>query len=208
MLSDKYKTIFIHIPKCGGTSIESLFWTAEERIEQNLWMGFIDKFHNKFQTGGLQHLKAHQIRNLIGVDKFDTYFKFAIVRNPYNRLISQFLYMRKRPDLREFIGLHEEDSFLQYLYKTDRRIHVQWEAQNNFLYDEQGKCLVNLVVKLENISLLPSLLKKSPLLPPVKKIPKLNSSHEIAVTSLLCPEAKSYIAERYKKDFEIFNYKV
>ena len=62
MLSHKYKCIFVHIPKCGGSSIENILWPdKEDRKESNLWMGFISKYHNKYQTGGLQHLQARQI---------------------------------------------------------------------------------------------------------------------------------------------------
>ena len=57
MISYKNNCIFVHIPKTGGTSIESLIWkNNKSRSVENLWMGFVDDYHNKYQTGGLQHL--------------------------------------------------------------------------------------------------------------------------------------------------------
>ena len=64
MISDALRCIFVHIPKTGGSSIEDVLW-PEERSPEDLWMGFVDDYHNKYQTGGLQHLLARQIRHLI-----------------------------------------------------------------------------------------------------------------------------------------------
>tara|TARA_A100000164_G_scaffold339938_1_gene335377 strand:- start:228 stop:815 length:588 start_codon:yes stop_codon:yes gene_type:complete len=71
MISDKHKIIFIHIPRTSGTSIESAF-----------------KF-NMDKVGG-KHLKASEIKRNIGNDKWNNYFKFSIVRNPWERFVSMY----------------------------------------------------------------------------------------------------------------------
>jgi hypothetical protein len=81
MISDTLNCIFVHIPKSGGTSIEDVLWPGA-RAESDLWMGSIDAYHNKYQTGGLQHLLARQIRQEVGVEKFSRCFRFSFVRNP------------------------------------------------------------------------------------------------------------------------------
>lgn len=207
MISDKYQTIFIHIPKCGGTSIESLVWLESEKTEENLWMGFIDKYHNKYQAGGLQHLKAIQIRSHVGRDKFTRYFKFSIIRNPYARSVSQFLSMNSRQDLREYIGMERDDGFLTYLSKIQSRSHVQWEQQVSFLYDYKGKCLADLVVKLEEIEVLPSLLQGKGQLPLFDIVPKINANHtKYTFRDYICDKARQIIIDMYLEDFEAFDY--
>ncbi|MBI1731287.1 MAG: sulfotransferase family 2 domain-containing protein [Gammaproteobacteria bacterium] len=149
MISHEKACIFIHIPKCGGGSVENLIWGWPRRTS-DLWMGFISEYHNKYQTGGLQHLLGTQIRQECGAGIFDAYFKFAIVRNPWDRLYSQYHYMKKRADLREYIGMDERDSFKKYLSLIQKKIHVQWEHQCRFICDDNGELLVDFLGRFEN----------------------------------------------------------
>ena len=151
MISDEHRCIFVHIPKCGGSSIEAALWPWPRR-ESQLWMGFVDEFHNKYQTGGLQHLQAGQIRTEVGDHRFGSYFKFTFVRNPFDRTVSQFAYMRKRPDLRSFIGMQDDDDFGRYLELIQQRSHVQWEPQSRFVTASDGSLLVDFVGRFEDLS--------------------------------------------------------
>lgn len=75
------RILFVHIPKTGGTSIES-------------WMSSIAplKLFNPIPPRALrvtpQHLRMVDIETMFGADYFD--FVFAIVRDPYKRLESEF----------------------------------------------------------------------------------------------------------------------
>jgi hypothetical protein len=61
--------LFIHPPRCSGTSIETNFnWNNENE----------------------KHLKASIIRSKVGEDKWGNSFKFSIVRNPFDRVISMY----------------------------------------------------------------------------------------------------------------------
>ena len=74
--SDKYKCLFVHIPKTGGTSIESVFgWYSGHRGEQD-------------------HRTILEYRKLLGTN-FDTYFSFSIVRNPWDRAVSYYLDVKR-----------------------------------------------------------------------------------------------------------------
>lgn len=77
---DAHRCIFVHIPKCAGISVvRSLF-------------GDFDCGHT--------NLRRYQI--MFGPGEFKSYFKFTIVRNPYDRLVSAFHFLKKG-------GINEKD---------------------------------------------------------------------------------------------------
>lgn len=149
MISDRRRCIFIHIPRTGGSSLENVIW-PRPRVESDLWMGFVSPMRNKYQTGGLQHLFARHVLKEVGAERFNSYFKFAIVRNPFDRLVSQFHYMSKRPDLLGYIGMKAGDGFSRYLSLIADHEHVQWTPQVDFLLDEDGKLAVDYIARFEN----------------------------------------------------------
>ena len=151
MISHARHCIFVHIPKTGGTSIEDVIWPKPRRGE-DLWMGFIAPGRNKYQTGGLQHLLARQIRIEVGGDVFTRYFKFSIVRNPWDRVISQYSYLKQRPDLQDYFGVKADAPLAQYLAAISRSDHVQVMPQLNFLRDGNGTMLVDLVGRFETLA--------------------------------------------------------
>ena len=93
MISHKYKCIFIHIPKCAGSSIETFFGVKPFRT---------DKPDYKNLTGWcpkrkihLQHATARQLQELelVTEEEFKNYFKFTFVRNPWARAYSGYKWM-------------------------------------------------------------------------------------------------------------------
>lgn len=203
MISHKHRCIFVHVPKCGGTSIEAVIWPGERRVE-DLWMGFVSEYHNKYQTGGMQHLLARHIRTEVGEAVFDAYFKFAFVRNPWDKAVSQYAYMKKRPDLRTFLGMAEDDSFKRYLELTKIRKHVQWEAQWMFLFDDDGKQLVDYIGRFEHLA--EDAAKVFDILGIQAEVPHLNVSGRSAMETYYDSESAAMVAEMYRADIDLFGY--
>ncbi len=73
MISNRYRYIFVHVPKAGGTTVKRALGD-DPTIEENDWHH--DLAHFK---------KMHR-------DRFDTFFKFAVARNPFDRLVSAYCY--------------------------------------------------------------------------------------------------------------------
>ena len=91
---NKHKIIFVHIPKTGGTSIEkALKLTSREK-------GYgVNK-----EKKAVQHYDYNEYRNSLGSEKFDKYYKFTISRNPYEKVISEFFWLK-------FIANINDDNF-------------------------------------------------------------------------------------------------
>jgi hypothetical protein len=149
MISHPHRCIFIHIPKNGGASIERLIWSESDRTEENLWMGFVSSQQNKYQTGALQHLFASNVIKAVSKEVYEEYFTFSMVRNPWDRAVSQFIYLHRRPDLQRFLGADHRTSFPEYLELIVQKPHVHWQPQYLFLTDAAGQSIVDYVGRFE-----------------------------------------------------------
>ncbi|MEW5837999.1 MAG: sulfotransferase family 2 domain-containing protein [Pseudomonadota bacterium] len=206
MISHKYRCIFVHIPKTGGTSIEDIIWPERElRSERDLWMGFVDKYNNKYQTGGLQHLLASHIESEVGTNVFDNYFKFSIVRNPWDKAVSQFAFMSRRKDLMDYIGMKHDDCFKRYLELISKKKHVQWEPQVSFVLDDNGECMVDYIGRLElftqSVTVIMSRLGLD-----AAVIPHSNKGQRSAYQDYYDTEAKEFVHAMYADDVKTFGY--
>lgn len=151
MISRRHHCIFVHIPRTGGSSIENVIWPGE-RGAADLWMGFVRPHHNKHQTGGLQHLYARHIRQEVGEETFQDFFKFAFVRNPWDKLVSLFAYLGRRPDLREFMSVPEGTPFADFIELAAQSGHVQAAPQVDFIYSEDGEPLADFIGRFERLA--------------------------------------------------------
>jgi hypothetical protein len=82
MISHIQKFIFIHIPKCAGSSIIKTVTSGPNP----LWKLFQRRVH---------HEPLDSYRRAFPKE-FDEYFKFSIVRNPWARVVSLYFFRKKR----------------------------------------------------------------------------------------------------------------
>lgn len=99
--------LFIHIPKTGGTSILTSLGLWQSQRSANLRTLFGD-----FGCVDLQHLTLSQAEQYLTPTEFAQYYKFAFVRNPWDRAVSAALWQTKFPeegirDLRDYIDWSE-----------------------------------------------------------------------------------------------------
>lgn len=102
MISDDFKCIFVHIPRCAGTSIDFFF--------KNYGGNTIDCFHDTIDM-----IKAKY------PIKFKKYFKFTFVRNTWDRILSWYFYHRDS----EKISPYKDMSFREWI-KRGMPIHKTW----------------------------------------------------------------------------------
>lgn len=85
MISHQYKFIFVHIGRTGGTSFEK---ACGIRVTDDL------RTQSVGNTDFPEKHKNLDFYNENYADVFDRYFKFTIVRNPYDRLVSAWHWRR------------------------------------------------------------------------------------------------------------------
>lgn len=129
LLSHKYKFIFIHIPKNGGTSIKAA----------------LSPYADKEYEMPYKHRKSKYWRDHLKC--WNEYFKFVFVRNPWDRMISKRfyqLYIQPDPECRK-VGWDCKN--LEDFFELDRTKHII--NQCDYFYDGD-KCMVDFVGKYEN----------------------------------------------------------
>ncbi len=93
------------------------------------------------------HATAFQVRELIDEDIFNSYYKFAFVRNPWDWQVSLYFYMRKTK--RHFQhDLIKNMSFEEYIFW---RVNHDLVSQSAQIGDGQGKILVDFIGRFENM---------------------------------------------------------
>ena len=99
---DDKKVIFLHIPKTGGTAIKRL-----------LNIRNLDD-PNPAIRPSLQHLTCTLLRQKMGNDKYDQFYKFTFIRNPWARMVSEYFW-RKGMQNRQSLGTFGE--FVAHAHK-------------------------------------------------------------------------------------------
>ena len=107
LVSHRYNFIYTKTAKTGGTSVESYFerfcmsddeWTLrhgrDEYASQFGIVGFRGATRPKNCTYW-HHMPAALIKEKVGKEVWDKYFKFCVIRNPYDKVISAFYDMQR-----------------------------------------------------------------------------------------------------------------
>ena len=89
-ISHEDKIIFVHIPKTGGASIEKSLGIFGNDNNGNLEPNF-EILYGQTKDKILQHLKIEEIKKL-KKKEFETFKLVSFVRNPYDRIISEYLW--------------------------------------------------------------------------------------------------------------------
>jgi|CryBogDrversion2_2_1035213.scaffolds.fasta_scaffold35579_2 hypothetical protein len=173
-VSHKYKIIFIHIPKCGGTTIDHL-------------LDIIDYSD--------QHYTLLQLKNKLNPDIFNGYKKITVVRNPYTRLLSEYVF-RSRFITRQPL------TFEQYIHKGSEYLNT---TQSAFLYNEQGNLnSINTIYKFENMN---TCIDDINIITGKSGYVHLNkSTYTKPVEEYYTPELREIVYNTYKEDFINFGY--
>lgn len=162
-VSHVHRTIFIHIPKTAGTSVESVLGMHGENTEIGIRPYFNQRVDREHLYGqDLQHMTAATLKETLqhsGI--FERYFKFSIVRNPWDRLVSVLAWTDQKWAKGEELPYDEFDASVRRLHgsfvtarTTGQRLRVGphlW-PQVHFLVDQDRKPLVDFVARYENLA--------------------------------------------------------
>ena len=156
MISIKHKIIFIHIPKCAGQSIENIFL-------RDLGLNWQERYPlllrpRKAKEKGpekLAHLYAEEYFKFgyIPKEKYDKFFKFSIIRNPIDRILSEINYQRiQKKNSKNSYGIESVEEYISKVIKLNKFNDLQRHIspQVKFLHDsETNRLLVDKIIPFD-----------------------------------------------------------
>lgn len=210
IISHKHKFIFIKTRKTAGTSIEIYLsqFCGDEDIITPIMEDKSQIFNNRKVNnykGWYNHSLPLAIKNKIGSDVFDNYFKFTIVRNPWDKIVSRYFWSLKR-DFKNKNELPFEEWFDIYKNNLENKYideNYKYAIINNeYVLDDYIKfeCLHS---DLERICKKIGIKYDITLLPHTKKNKK-NKKHYLDYYN---KNNFDYIEKKHQLDCKFFNYK-
>jgi Sulfotransferase family len=217
LISESQKLLFIHIQKTGGESIARML---TERVPG-------------IRRLGAKHEFARSARVRLGAAWGD-YFKFAFVRNPWDRLVSWYTMIRdarqispikaifsrrKRSHLRQI----ESNPLWRYFYdhcstfeEFVRNCTGEVESgegvlysfaynQLDYLVDEEGRVMVDFVGRFENFSVDVQKVATRARIGP-GPIVRANVSRHRHYSSYYTPQLERIVGDRFARDIAHFGY--
>ena len=121
--SIRHKIIFIHVPKCAGTTINTAILAAVSGGNP------LPEFRLKGQGA---HPFAMVVRDMIGMNEWQRCWKFGVVRNPWDRMVSLYAFLYERGDIQSHIGFR---SWLLAKPKAHSRSRKKIVPQSRWLFD-------------------------------------------------------------------------
>jgi hypothetical protein len=158
VISHRFRFLYVHIAKTGGTSVRAALRRLQLRDPMYVLQAICSR---------LDHLSGHRIAaklprhskviaamEMLPHDYFESLFKFAFVRNPWDLQVSSYHHLkRERPQL--LLGHDSFEEFLRWKLNPERpwqyHIDTSITLQTDYLVDLHGNKVVDFVGHYESL---------------------------------------------------------
>jgi hypothetical protein len=204
IISHKHQFIFVAIPKTGTHSVRQALreQMGEEDLEQ---VGlFVNRRFPFPELAAISHghISLSQVRPHLGDDAFQRYFKFAFVRNPFDRFVSYCAFMTRA----DGAFLREPRAVMRHvLFKVRPMQHVLFQPQHSFLVDGDGALLADQVGRVEDMQASYDAICARVGMPSAP-LGQVNSSRRGSYRDYYDQPLIDGVSELYRRDLELFDY--
>ncbi len=199
MISLRHQFLFIHIKKTAGNSITSVLGEySEDRMALKPWQDGVESFGLKsdlFGTG--KHTLLQQYREVLRTPFFAPLYKFSVVRNPWERLVSLYFssnYGSVTWNREAFLRLiDKEPSMSSYLASySDVELQTDYQTVDEVIrFESLEDDFVRLCDRLEL---------------PHRPLPHRNQSSHLPYTQYYDQALIEIVAHKYRQDIQRFGY--
>lgn len=208
----EYKAIYFYIPKVACSSIKLA-------VADLIGVPSPDPA-NKF---AYPHKRNYPFVKRDDLEKYNDYFKFVFVRNPWDRVLScyrnkivgvregkfglQVLPAFLKQDSRKFSLDMSFDEFVQVLMEvSDSTADPHYRSQYSFIEDKYGKDLVDFVGRFEHLNEDLEIISTKLKIPQIILPHTMKSPREKAYRDYYNAKTRELIEAKYEKDIRKFGY--
>jgi len=199
--------LFIHIDKSAGSSIQiALQPHAPQRTKSRLrkrltLLGPLNRLGLYRSLEFPEHATALEAKRCFPAAVFAGMFKFAFVRNPWDRLVSRYSYLLRNTEhprhklvngmkgFEEYVAWEiDRDKMFQHTYVTDTDGSwlVDFVGYYERLHEDFGRACARLGVRAE--------------------LPRANTSSHRDYRTYYTPATRELVARHFERDIELFGY--
>ncbi len=219
MISHKNKYIFIHIPKCAGTSVEKALGQDDDGIHKDLQdhrtirqlelpvnlSEVMKSRKNIYQY--LLRIQNYTTRfntwNNVSQHQYKQYYKFTIVRNPWARAWSWYQNVMRDQIHQRRLGITSRTSFEQFTFKFAGKGMLR--SQLSWLQDYKGDLAVDDIYRFEDLEqAFHDICKK--LVLEHRPLPHTLQGKQTLLSEQYSKELKDYVAAVYADEIKLFDY--
>lgn len=190
MINHELKCIFIHIPRTAGSSLSTAINKGRRREE-----GVIE---------GPIHFGKNWVVKEYGEDLWDEYFKFSFVRNPWDRLLSQYSWrVAKQQDDVQDRGFNE-----WVIWRSEQKKKREMLTKQVDTITCGSEIIVDFVGQYENLHRdYTTLCEKLNVVDPAELPHKHNKkSGRKPYSEIYNDTTREIVQDYYRKDIEMFRY--
>lgn len=201
--------IFIHVPKTAGTSIGRLLRPyALAKTPKTQFRRVLSKLPIPEQPEKAYrpvHASARWVRLKYGAERFDAFYSFAVVRNPYDLFVSRYNYILNRERHHSHRKVRRA-SFLEYARAEKRKLIFGARDQMSMLDDGAGRIIVKNLFRFENLDRAAERICADLGISQETTLPKVNDYPRDHYSTYYDDESRAIVETIYKRDLEAFGY--
>ncbi|MFM5897573.1 MAG: sulfotransferase family 2 domain-containing protein [Dolichospermum sp.] len=214
LISYSHKFIFFHVPKAAGLSIKKALQSYAQEPEkfkisrpQKMLGDKINPFY-EIWSSSILHAKSKDVKKELSSEVYNSFYKFAFVRNPWDWQVSYYHFILKekthiRHELVKSMTGFEE--YLEWVINTKNPFPKgATKLQKEIVTDSQGRLIIDYVGRYETLAT--DLNYVCQRLNLQASLPYLNQSKHRNYREYYNTRTMKLVADNFQEDIALFGY--
>lgn len=205
LISDSHEFIYLRMRKVASTSMRDILRPLcipipDGRLAHLKSRARLEWDYHRYVFRSHDDILSAKRR--MPAELFSRYFKFAFVRNPWERLVSEYEFLLKRPKHGRHARVKKMSGFSEFI---QMQIPRRDAYQSKMLCDNDGKLLMDFVGKLENLDN-DWRIASEHIGIPYQELPRKNVTQHRHYQDYFTTETTQLVARHWARDIELFEY--